>query len=76
VFVYGDASALPIPTDVHDSLIEGAKAKLYRDEGRTDESAVPMSEYERGIVDLRAGVEKRGKAASTRMRVRGYDLRY
>lgn len=74
--VYTDGSALPIPTDIVDALIEGCKAKLYRDEGRTDESAVPMADYERGIVDLRAGVEKRGQATSTRMRIRGYDLRY
>jgi hypothetical protein len=74
---YATATALPIPTDVHDSLYQGARAKLFEQESRQDEAAVPRAEYEQGIKDLLGGVQKRGKGSQgTRMRIRGYDLRY
>jgi hypothetical protein len=66
---YATATALPVPADVHDSLKEGAKAVLYAEEGRQDEAAPSVVQYETGIVDLRKGVSKRGKGTgSHRMR--------
>jgi hypothetical protein len=70
---YATATALPVPADVHDSLKEGAKAVLYAEEGRQDEAAPSVVQYETGIVDLRKGVEKRGKGTgSHRMRHTNY----
>jgi hypothetical protein len=75
VLTYGSASALPIPTETHRDLLEGAKAVLYAEEGREDEAAVPDAKYEQGIKELLAGVERRGKGSgSHRIRVVGYDL--
>jgi hypothetical protein len=75
VITYATATALPIPTDVHDALKEGSKAVLFSEEGREDEAAVPDAKYEQGIRDMRAGVEKRGKGSGRhRLRVAGYDL--
>lgn len=71
---YATATALPIPTDVHDALKEGSKAVLYRDEGREDLATVPDLKYEQGIRDVFSGVQKRGKGmGGHRIRVAGYD---
>lgn len=76
VLTYSSNTALPVPTDVHQDLLEGCKAVLYAEEGREDEAAVPDAKYEAGIKDFAKGVEKRGKGSGGhRMRVRGYDLR-
>jgi hypothetical protein len=74
VLTYATATALPIPTDVHDALKEGSKAVLYRDEGRDDLATTPDLKYEQGIRDVLSGVQKRGKGmGGHRIRVAGYD---
>lgn len=64
VLTYASATALPIPTDSQDNLKEGAKAVLYREEGREDLAATPDGKYEQGIRELLEGVQKRGKGSS------------
>lgn len=71
---YGSATALPIPLDLHNNLLDGAKAELFDDESRQDEAAKLEVSFASGARALATGVATRGKAASGRMRVRGYDL--
>jgi hypothetical protein len=74
VLTYATATALPVPTDVHDAIVEGSKAVLYREDGREDLATVPDVKYEQGIRDVLSGVQKRGKGmGGHRIRVAGYD---
>lgn len=72
---YSTNTALPIPIDVHNNLLDGAKAELFDEEGRQDEAAKHEASFQDGIRILKRQVESRGKGSGGhRMRVRGYDL--
>jgi hypothetical protein len=71
---YGSGASLPIPIDLENNLLDGAKAELLDEESRQDEAQKLEMSFERGITALARGVNMRGKGGSHRIKVRGYDL--
>jgi hypothetical protein len=72
---YGSGTALPIPIDVHNNLLDGAKAELLDEDDRQDLAAKLEGSFAEGTRALAQGVTKRGKGSGRhRLRMAGYDF--